>query len=172
MATSKQQTILKLSHCVLQLEATRGHLKWKVSDVVRKAGVDRALAYRYFGNSKKAILLNATRFFIEDYYDFTNVNPKTTFGERVARARKRLQAYPEAIMLYQRNRSTETFLSAEYVAAEKKFHGRLKALYPHLNDDQIELAHTCIHGIVTAPFISVERAQELGQKFEKQFLKP
>src|ERR1700745_3649674 len=46
--TNKDKHYWNILDAVFRLEVTKGHLRWKISDVSRLAGVQRTLVYYYF----------------------------------------------------------------------------------------------------------------------------
>ena len=52
-------------------EIEHGHLKWKVSDLARGAGVSRSLIYYYLGKSKMEIILSAIDTIWPEFYGLT-----------------------------------------------------------------------------------------------------
>lgn len=61
----------KILYRVVALETTKGHLKWKVSDLARLAKVSRPLVYYHFGKTKRAILLRCVELIAEEYFGFS-----------------------------------------------------------------------------------------------------
>mgnify|MGYP000210946685 CR=1 FL=1 len=160
---SKSETLRELSQAVLGLEVTKGHLLWKVTDLVRKTGFSRALVYRYLGSSKTEILRSALKNFIHEFYGFEGVQGGIAFVERIRQARGRLAAHPELSLFYIKWRSKTSELQAEFMDAEARYRRRLKKIFPKLSDHEILTRHAVMHGLVTAPFLSPEEAMQIYQ---------
>jgi hypothetical protein len=124
--------------------------------------------YRYFGGSKEEILINALRTFTNEFYGFTEKKTILTLPERIQKARSYVFKNPEAIIFYQTWRARDSSLREEFNSIEKKFQRKLKKLFPQFDDTQILAAHTCIHGLVTAPFLTPEQASKICGDLEKK----
>jgi len=158
---NKNKSLTQLSDAVFFLEESKGHLKWKVTDLSRKSKLSRSLIYQYLGSSKKEILVSAFGNFIADFYGFENSGKAISFWEQIKIARQRMIQNPEAIIFYQKWRTKDSWLRNEFIQIEKKFQARLKKAFPHLTELQVISLHASIHGIVTAPFLDPEQAQEI-----------
>lgn len=123
---SKSDTIQKLSEALFELESSKGHLAWKVTDIVRKAKLSRSLIYRYLGSSKKDMLSTALNNFINDFYRFEPTKENQTLPAMIMEARLRVYNRPEAILFYQKWRAKESWLQNEFIIVEKKFQRQLK----------------------------------------------
>jgi hypothetical protein len=161
----KTETFLKISHAVFQLEESQGHLRWKVTDLVRKAKLSRSLVYAYMGSSKKEILLSALRHFINDFYGFDESSKSVSSKSQIQKARESIILYPEAVIFYQKWRARESWLQLEFAEIEKRFQQRLKTLHPDLSDMQILGVHATIHGLVTAPFLTSQQAEDIYRDY-------
>lgn len=159
MDTSKDEKFYKLALCVLELEYTKGHLRWKVMDLVRKSKLSRTLIYRYLGNNKKDMLLTALDVFFSKFYGF-KPDPTVKFSDKVAEARETLIKYPEAAVFYQIWRSRPSFLQNEFIKIEVKFQKKLQELLPDFTHNEIITVHALIHGLVTSPFLTPQQAKE------------
>src|SRR4051812_41652764 len=99
---NKSQTILSISLSVFSLEAKKGHLKWKVTDIEKNAKFSRSLIYRYMGKSKEEILKSALMVFTSNFYGFTEELKKLNFNERLRLAREMVLKFPEVSVFYQK----------------------------------------------------------------------
>lgn len=165
---SKTATLLKISHAVFQLEESHGHLRWKVTDLVRKTKLSRSLIYSYLGSSKKEILLSALRSFIHDFYALEKFEWSEDAWTQIKYARERMILYPEAIIFYQKWRTRKSWLQPEFIAIEKMFQLRIKSMCPDLTDVQVLGLHAFIHGLVTAPFLTPQQANDLFDQYLSQ----
>ena len=159
---TKEERIFQTATCILALEISKGHLKWKVTDLVRKSNMSRTLVYRYFGSNKKDILLFAIRAFNKRFWGVDEESlqyGQVPFPEKVKRARAFLMKYPEAVQFYSKWRSKDSFLKEEFINIEKKFESALKEGFPNLDEDDLRFAHACISGMVISPFISPDEAK-------------
>ncbi len=158
----KQSTLRQLSSSVFALESTKGHMGWKVTDLVRKSGFSRALVYRYLGSSKAEILSTAVDNFVNDFYalELTDVEGGL-FSSHIRQARQRMMENPGAIIYYQKWRATSSKQQRYFIDVEIKFQKKLKKIFPHLTTDQLRAHHAIIHGLVTAPFLDPDQAAEI-----------
>lgn len=166
MDNSKDEKFYRLALYVLELEHTKGHLRWKVMDLVRKSKLSRTLIYRYLGNNKKDMLLTALDAFCSKFYGL-KPDPAVKFSDKVAEARKTLIKYPEAAVFYQIWRSRPSFLQNEFIKIEAKFQKKLQSLLPGFTQSEIITIHALIHGLVTSPFLTPQQAKESCDYFLK-----
>lgn len=159
--SSKQEKLFRIALEIFSLEASKGHLRWKVTDLVRKSGVSRPLIYRYLGSSKSEILESAVEVFCAEFYGFSGVDAETDFITGVMDARAKIQKNFEAVLFYQQWRERDSHLKNHFLRVEAKFRAKLQEIRPHLSDEQALTAHACIHGLVTSPFLSPKQAGEI-----------
>lgn len=164
ISRNKISTINRLSLNVLRLEESKGHLKWKVQELADRSNISRSLIYEYLGSNKKEILLNALRYFIDEFYGFSQAETVLTFSEQIQQARKKMALYPEAVIFYQKWRSRPSWLQNEFISIEERFHNKLKNRFPQLDQIEIRALHSLIHGLVTAPFLD-DKESDLLFKF-------
>jgi len=151
--------MFKLALAMFWLEAKKGHLKWKVTDLARKANVSRTLIYRYFGNTREKILVNSLQIFCDEFYGFSGDLSELSFVDKIVKARELMAGNFEAVLFYQRWRTQKSWIQHELIRVEKKFQSKLKKSFPHLDENSISALHAFIHGIVTAPFYTPEDAR-------------
>ena len=164
----KELTFLQISTCVLQLEILKGHLKWKVTDLEKKSDISRSLIYRYLGNSKEEILKNSLQIFTFEFYGF-GTRKEITFVDRIGLTREFLIRAPEVIQFYQKWRMSISWIQNEFISIEEKFQKNLKKLFAHLSDQEIMTLHSCLHGLVTAPFLSTKQTVKAAALLEQKF---
>ena len=167
--TSKQQKIFIISLSVFELEDEKGHLNWKVTELVDRSKISRSLIYRYFGGNKEEILGEAVRAFVLRFYCLEKSSNNETFIEKVQRSKKLIEDYPQAAIFYQRWRNSDSFVSEIFKKTERDYQNLLKKSLPHLNDEEILALHTCLHGFVTAPFLDNKILPEILLRLIKSF---
>lgn len=166
---TKQQKMFHISLCIFGLEAAKGHLKWKVTELVRKSGISRPLIYRYFGSSKQEILVSAVEVFCSEFYGFAEDHANGgDLADKINEARERMSQHHEAILFYQKWRAKDSFMKEVFVRIENKFQKKLKKVLPTFDDGQILMAHACIHGVVTAPFLTAAQAEKVCRDLMKK----
>lgn len=156
MPSSKAQKMFHISACILVLEMRKGHLAWKVTEVVKKTGFSRALIYQYFGGDREQMLKAALRIFVERFYGFEDET--TSFCEMVGKARQYILDYPDAALFYQKVRMSDSTFAKEFQEVEMRFRARLQKKFPSFSKQRIIVLHTFIHGMVTAPFLTKEES--------------
>ena len=158
---SKSEKMFHIASCVLALEISKGHLEWTVSGLVKKTGLSRTLIYRYFGGNKKIILDNSIDVFVDKFYGFSYQEYKQPLWTMIETARKHILKFPEAAIFYQKCRSLDSSLKKKFILTEQKFQKNLKKIFPLKSDTEILVVHTIIHGLVTAPFLTVDDVEDV-----------
>lgn len=163
--SGKPQTIRRIAYAVFSLEDLHGHLKWKITDLGRKVKISRSLIYEYLGSTKKDILSNSVRVFINDFYGF-NGDSQLSPSERIKNARSMIIKNPETVFFYHKWRSKNSWLHQEFVEVEKKFRKKLNEESPTLKEKEVLALHALIHGVVTSPFLTPDQASDIFQLFQ------
>ena len=164
---TKEEKIFFISIEVLKLEARFGHMKWKVTELVKNTKVSRTLIYRYFGSNKMQILTEAFKIFIYDFYGLNQKPQELSFLERLTQARDLISKNPELILFYQKTRSSDNFLKEEIIKIEKLYQKKLLKLFPELDDKSSKLLHAFIHGLVNSPFLTSEQLKSSVVNFHE-----
>lgn len=146
---------------MFSLETNRGHLKWKVTDLVRSSGFSRALIYRYLGGSREEMLRNGVLNFVAEFYGLESNDKNMIFSDRIRHARSQLDKFPEAVVFYLNWRGRESPIQKEFISVEKKFQKRLQGIFPTLSKLEILARHAVMHGLVTSPFLTPDQAAEI-----------
>jgi len=154
----KRKSMEKVLSTIISLEMSKGHLKWKVTDLARISSVSRPLIYFHFGNTKKKILESAMDIIAEEFY---GLSPERTEMVKKGRLLDSLRMSHELFLknpsfgtFYLKWRTTVSPLQKKYLEIEGRYHARLRLVYPHLSEGQITALHAFLHGIVTAPFLA------------------
>lgn len=149
-----------IANAVISLEVSKGHLKWKVSDLARLSKVSRALIYYHFGKSKYDIVVNSFLFVAEEFYGFSEKRMQLLkdgkIHESLLQTRYLYLKNPSLAVFYLRWRSLKSPLQKHMMDLEKKYQTKLKALFPKCTAFEIEIVHGFFHGLVTSPFLSDE----------------
>lgn len=157
LVSRRDKTVERIATSVLRLEVSKGHLKWKVTDLQARAKISRSLIYRYFGNTKEGILRRALKVFTDKFYVLGEAETGAPFAERIRHSKRFLIENPEAILFYQKWRSKDSWISIELKRSEQEFQNKLRQSYPHLSEQQVYMVHSFVHGLVTAPFLNGEQ---------------
>jgi AcrR family transcriptional regulator len=164
----KDQVRSRVLQAVMAAEVSKGHLKWKVSEIARFTGVSRPLIYYHFGKTKKEILNECLAVVAEDHYSLASERAKSlkpeTILESLTRTRKMFLKNPSLVVFYQRARMQNSDIGRQLIAIEKRYQEKLKKSFPKMSADQIVGLHALFHGMITAPFLdarSLEAALKL-----------
>jgi len=150
----------KILISLLSLEANKGHLKWKVSDLARMAKVSRPLIYYHVGKTKKEILDTCIQIIGEEFFGLTEERTKMLQSgnllESVLRTHQMFMNAPALAILYLRSRTEASFLQKSFMQLEERYQAKLRKALPNLNNAEIGALHAMLHGLVTAPFADQE----------------
>ena len=168
---SKNEKFFRISLSIFALETAKGHLRWKVTELEKKSKVSRTLIYRYFGKNKAEIFKNRLEIFLNEFYGFADtLNSPSNFAEQIEGARRLLKENRDAVIFYQKWRLTDSPIKDIFIKTEEKFRKKLKKMFPHLSSEEILLVHSCMHGLVTSPFLEPKEAKKLFEALEKKGL--
>lgn len=143
---------------VIALEMTKGHLKWKMSDLSRKSGVTRTLLYYYFGKDRKSLFSQAVDYYVAVFLDFRLERAeKVRRGEiieLISIARSRLRKNPYFFQFYAKHRFEPTEVSPLLQSAEKKYFEHLKASLPPRWHHMTRVIWALVFGLAVQPDIT------------------
>jgi AcrR family transcriptional regulator len=160
MGKTKEDYIESIMEAIIELEMTKGHLKWRMSDVSKVSGVTRSLLYYYFGKNKKTIFKEAVLFYISRFFDF-----RFDRAERIRRgeivdlisiARKRLRKNPYFLQFYAKHRLEETDVSSLFQKAENQYFENLRETLPTRWRPLARVLWALIFGLAVQPSLSEE----------------
>lgn len=159
---------------VIALEVSKGHLKWKVSDLARLCHVSRSLVYYHFGRTKREILEKCLENLANDYYGLGTDGAEWLFDGRLTefllRTRKLHLKNPAIAAFYQRWRAQDSPWRDQLTKFETDFQMKIKKSFPHLSMAKVLAIHGIFHGLITAPFITdaaIAEAAKLVHNFNK-----
>ncbi len=148
---------------VIALDMSKGHLKWKVTDLARLSNVSRPLIYYHFGKTKKEILARSIDVIAEEFYGLsserTSMVRKGGLLDSLRITQKMFLKNPSFGIFYLKWRTTSSPLQIKFIRIERRYHRRLQSLYPHLSKSEILALRAFLHGIATSPFLSEEGLQ-------------
>jgi len=154
----------EILHSILALEVSKGHLKWTVSEVARRAKVSRPLLYYHFGKSKRAIMETCIALIGEEIYGLGTTQSADASDDALRLAlretRAIFQANPAITVFYQRWRAQASPLRAQFIAMEKRYHKKLRAAFSFLTAQDALVFHALMHGAITSPFLTEEAFEE------------
>ena len=142
---------------VLNLEISKGHLKWKVTDLARLSKVSRPLIYYHFGKTKSDILDSCLDLVAFNYYGLDEERIQSLSSghllESLRHTRELFLKTPSLILFYQKWRALSSPLQKRLIAIEKRYQKKLSEAYSFLNPREIIVLHALMHGAITAPFL-------------------
>ncbi|MGZ3651324.1 MAG: TetR/AcrR family transcriptional regulator [Bdellovibrionota bacterium] len=162
---TEKQVRLKILHAVVALEMHKGHLKWKVADVARKAKSSRALVYYHFGKTKSEILSNCIELIAADYFGLREDRLATLKSgkglESLLQTREMFLENPALAVFYQKWRAEPlSLLGQKFIEIEKRYQAKIAEAFPSLRPNSVVTLHAIFHGLITAPFATTESIRE------------
>jgi AcrR family transcriptional regulator len=152
-----QEVHFRILNAVTKLEISKGHLKWKISDVAKEADVTRSLVYYYLGKDKEVILKEAVKFMLESVFNLFEDEP-IRVKYRLKIALEQIKRMPYLMVLFVLNRRADNEIGEIIRAGEIELFTLLKKIYPQMSDQQIlqlyimELG-AAVHGDLSEDFI-------------------
>lgn len=149
--------VFEIANCIFQLEQSRGHLKWKISDVARSSGVQRSAIYYYFGKNKQQILDSSIELLAASFYGVhgaVEVGGKPNLIKSIQRSREVVLNNPSILSFNFKWRSKKSEIRNRLIEHENGFRKRLAKQYSQLDPSQIEALHAIYHGASTSPFLT------------------
>jgi hypothetical protein len=146
----------KVLTSLLTLEANKGHLKWKVSDLARLSKVSRPLIYFHLGRTKKEILETGMTLIGEEFYGLSPERQEMLKDGRELESllitHRMFMNAPALAVLYLRSRTQPSYLQKGFIKLEDRYGEKIRKALPHLNEEETKAVHAIFHGLVTAPF--------------------
>ena len=159
-----EKLVIVCAHVVRQ-DALKGHLRWKVTDLSRAAGVSRSRIYELLGRNKKEILINALRLLIDDLYGRTPERQELhkSIGRfaGVMRSRKIVLEFPELVTFSYLNRARRDEIGMMLRKAEEDYMELLSNQTGVSDQRKLLFMRTMIHGISQAPFLTDAQVEML-----------
>jgi AcrR family transcriptional regulator len=158
--SSKQKSIDRVLWTCIELEITKGHLIWRMSDLAKTSGVTRSLIYYYFGKSKKEILKQAVNYFADTFFDVRiEVIQRIRKGEMadlIKISRQRLLKSPYLLQFYAKHRLERTEINQIFEKAERKYLNNLIATLPSHWRSKSRILWAMIFGLTLLPEVSID----------------
>jgi AcrR family transcriptional regulator len=150
---------------IVDFDCSKGHLRWKVSDLARATRVSRPLIYYHFGKTKRDILMSSAEMLAEIYFGLTSERVQMLYDgrawESVLISRDYFRQNPSFAVFYFRWRMTKSPLQMRLVELEKKYQAMLKKAFPKLSHEKILVLHAINQAVVTSPYLSVEALEQM-----------
>jgi AcrR family transcriptional regulator len=142
-----EETHHKILNAVTKLEVSKGHLKWKISDIAREADVTRSLIYYYLGKEKEVILEEAVKYMLDLIFNLFQDEPLRV-KYRMKIALEQLREMPYLLVIYYLNRGQDNKIGGIIRDREQKLFGLLKSLYPQASYSEIMKLYLLELGVV------------------------
>lgn len=147
--------IFALVNTVLAFENSKGHLKWKVTEIARASKVSKSLVYYYLGSTKEQILDSSIRIGSEEFYGLSPervamVKGGDLVGSLMYTRQIFLKNYAFSAF-YLRWISTPTEIGEKLREYDARYQKKLKLLYPHLTEKERTALRAIFNGLIVAP---------------------
>lgn len=164
---SKDETFWRILDSALRLECSKGHLRWKMTDLSRASGVTRSLIYYYFGNSKVNIVTEAIRILGEEFFGLSDERMKLwregKIAESMIKSRELTQHAPYIVLFYLQQRQAGGALYEEIQKLEKRYMEKLAERFPRSTEEGRIATFSALLGITALADLSGETAQKIVQ---------
>ncbi|MCB0420014.1 MAG: TetR/AcrR family transcriptional regulator [Bdellovibrionales bacterium] len=155
----KDEAFWKILSAAMGLDISKGHLKWNMAELSRKAKVTRSLIYYYFGQSKMDILNEAVNMIGEELVGLNEERDemwrKGELLESLKASREVLKKAPFIPCFYLTHRAdNNSSLGAALIQIEKRFVHKIRKFYPAVNETQAESLFAIYWGAAFSPGIS------------------
>jgi AcrR family transcriptional regulator len=171
---SKEEIFWSVFEAVIQLEATKGFGKWKVTDLSRLSKVSRPLIYYYFGKSKESILETAVDFMGEEYFGLSDARMKMwdqgQLVESILISRRMCQKAPYGLLFYMTRRNMQNSIGERMREFEKRYRKKLAEFFPQLAAVGNDGMAGVIFGLVTFPDLTEDGVVKSIQFIQNKLL--
>ncbi len=158
----KERVFFEVIHTVFRMEIVHGHLKWRVADLARSAGVSRSLVYHYLGRSKLEILLSAIELIWPEFYGLTESRQKKGFMASVLLSKDLSRRMPFLTCFYYSWILREnTLIGKKLLQYDHEFELTMRKAFPQLDDQRFWLFRAVLHGVVTGHFLTNSQATQI-----------
>ena len=154
----------RIGPACIELEMRLGHLRWSITMLAKSARVSRSLVYYYFGKTKSEILILALTELVEEFYGLSASRADLPLVDSLVLTHRMYKQNPKLAAYFHHWRQSQNELAKVFIEVEKKYEGKLRALFVKATPDQIRGLHSIFHGLVTAPYLersSIEAALNL-----------
>lgn len=161
---SKEEIYRRVLEAALRLDSSRGHLRWRMTDLSRASGITRSLIYYYFGNSKTALLQSAVRALGEEFFglreDRQELWRQGRILESIAQTRLLVQTMPYLVHFYLAQRHPGAPLYDQILELERRYSENLRHHFPDAEPARIQMTFAMLFGVVTLSELSEQAFHE------------
>jgi AcrR family transcriptional regulator len=157
---TKDDLFWQILDAALQLECTKGHLRWKMTDLSRTSGVTRSLIYYYFGNSKLKIIQEAIRLMGEEFFGLSEERMalwrEGRSAESLQKTRDLVRRTPHIVIFYLQQRRAGNSLAQEIQRLEQRYLEKLRSRYPNAPQERLIASFYALLGVAALADVSDE----------------
>lgn len=170
-ARKKDELFWQILDAAIRLECTKGHLRWKMTDLSRASGVTRSLIYYYFGNSKTAIVRAAIQVVGEEFYGLDpsrhQLWEQGRMEESISMTRDLFKKTPYIGVFYLTQRRKGSVFYDEIMDLERRYLDRLGRLIPGAPKEVLQLLFASLFGLVVLDDIPNSSIKGLAKIFSE-----
>jgi AcrR family transcriptional regulator len=149
----------------LELDLTKGHLKWNISELAREAGITRTLIYYYFSSNKEEILEEAIVLFGAEIMklDWERVRGMVEgdYEKLFIPARNLIKKVPPIFPFYAIHRTKDNRLGERIRKMENDYQNYIKLCFPLRGKAFHEGLYALSFGLTFDPGLSDEGLKEI-----------
>ncbi len=171
----QQDDFLRILQNFIRLEVKKGHLKWKITDLAKQAGVARTSIYYHFGKSRAEMIKTAVDVLMTKVMGLDPNDVKLwasgRYSEAVIFSKEMVEECPEMIQFYyfwKNNPGTE--IEQRIRSYEASYIRKLQKTFPQLSDEMAEVIYTFLQSLVFQTLIQ-EKHIQLGVPLLLKMLK-
>ncbi len=164
--TELDSTRLEIICSVFNLEVSKGHLKWSVSQIARDCKISRTLVYYHFGRTKQEILLNCLEVLTRELYGLNGVRndfKKTSLLDSLLSCHDLYSQVPSYSVFCQKWARKQSIYRDKYLQLQKIYDEKLKVNFPNSTLEQRLSLRAYFYGLVAAPSFERELITEALQ---------
>ena len=162
--SAKDETYWNVLNAAIQLDFSRGHLRWTMSELSRVSKITRSLIYYYFGKSKEGLLAEAVKLIGEEFFGLNEGRLELWQQGRIADSviltRHLLEKSPHMVAFYMVHRQADSEIGRSLRSLEVEYMKKLKRFFTKASEPSIEALFSLFLGLVFAPKLSDEAARK------------
>lgn len=174
MKNTSDKTRFNIICTVFDLEVSKGHLKWSVSQISRSCKVSRTLVYYHFGKTKKEILLNCLDDLTRQLYGLSEDRrdfKKTSLIDSLKACHDLYAKVPSYSVFCQKWARKPSIYRDQYLEIQKMYDEKLHFNFPRSTRAQRISLRALFYGLVAAPSFDREYISEAIQLLKLTNLK-
>ena len=160
MGKDKDEIYFKICNAILKGEVTKGHLKWKVSEVARSAGVSRPLVYHYLGSDREQMLVESYNFMCDIVFH-VNSTQKVPIKDVIKDVLAKLKSMPYLLPLFYLEKDKDSQCGEIIRRYEQETLEKLANSNPHMSKNEILRLYLLELGCGLYKTLDDEKVEEL-----------